>query len=298
MIQPGRLLTAMVTPFAADGSVDYDAARRLAIALLDSGSDGVLVAGTTGESPTLTHDEKLRLFSEVKSAVGERGAVVAGTGTYNTAESVELTREASNTGVDAILAVTPYYNKPPQEGMYRHFAAIAEATSLPVIMYNIKSRTGVNMEADTMVRLSQIENIAGVKEASGDFEQIGRAISETRKGFRVWSGADEDTLTVLELGGYGVIAVISHLVGRQVKSMIDDTLAGKLDSAHATHERLLPLIEALFCVSNPIPVKYALGQLGFPAGGWRLPLCEPDAASAERIMAEVRRHQIDLPVAV
>ena len=298
MIQPGRLLTAMVTPFAADGSVNYDAARRLAIALLDSGSDGVLIAGTTGESPTLTHDEKLRLFSEVKSAVGERGAVVAGTGTYNTAESVELTREASNTGVDAILAVTPYYNKPPQEGMYRHFAAIAEATSLPVIMYNIKSRTGVNMEADTMVRLSQIENIAGVKEASGDFEQIGHAIGETRKGFLVWSGNDEDTLTVLELGGYGVIAVISHLVGRQVKSMIDDTLAGKLDSAHATHERLLPLIEALFCVSNPIPVKYALGQLGFPAGGWRLPLCEPDAASAERIMAEVRRHQIDLPVAV
>jgi 4-hydroxy-tetrahydrodipicolinate synthase len=294
----GRLLTAMVTPFAADGSVDYDAARRLALALLDSGSDGLVVAGTTGEAPTLTHDEKLRLFAEVKSAVGERGAIIAGTGTYNTAESVELTREAERTGVDAVLAVTPYYNKPPQEGLYRHFRAIAEATSLPMIMYNIKSRTGVNMDADTTVRLSQIENIAGVKEASGDFEQIGRVINGSRTGFRVWSGNDEDTLTVLELGGYGVISVISHLVGRQVKSMIDDAVAGRLPEAHATHERLLPLIEALFCVSNPIPVKYALGQLGFPAGGWRLPLCEPDAASAERIMAEVRRHQIDLPVAV
>ena len=288
----------MVTPFAADGSVNYDAARRLALALLDSGSDGLVVAGTTGEAPTLTRDEKLRLFSEVKSAVGDRGAVIAGTGTYNTAESVELTREASNTGVDAVLAVTPYYNKPPQEGLYRHFRAIAEATSLPVIMYNIKSRTGVNMEAETMIRLSQIENIAGVKEASGDFEQIGRAISETRHGFRVWSGADEDTLTILELGGYGVISVISHLVGRQLHSMIDGVVAGRLEEAHATHERLLPLIEAIFCVSNPIPVKYALGQLGFPVGGWRLPLCEPDAVSADRIMAEVRRHQIDLPVAV
>ena len=294
----GRLLTAMVTPFAADGSVNYDTARRLALALLDSGSDGLVVAGTTGEAPTLTHDEKLRLFSEVKSAVGDRGAVIAGTGTYNTAESVELTREASNTGVDAVLAVTPYYNKPPQEGLYRHFRAIAEATSLPVIMYNIKSRTGVNMEADTTVRLSQIENVAGVKEASGDFEQIGRVISDARPGFRVWSGNDEDTLTILELGGYGVISVIAHLVGRQLRSMVDDAVAGRLEEAHATHERLLPLIEALFCVSNPIPVKYALGQLGFPAGGWRLPLCEPDAASAERIMAEVRRHQIDLPVAV
>ena len=298
MTEIGRLLTAMVTPFTADGSVNYDAARRLALALIDSGSDGLVVCGTTGESPTLSHDEKLRLFAEVKSAAGDRGAVIAGTGTYNTAESVELTRETERTGVDAVLAVTPYYNKPPQEGLVRHFTAIAEATSLPLIMYNIKSRTGVNMDADTTVRLSQIENVAGVKEASGDFEQIGRVITEARPGFRVWSGADEDTLPILELGGYGVIAVISHLVGRQYKSMIDDAVAGRFEEAHATHERLLPLIDALFCVSNPIPVKYALNQLGFAVGGYRLPLCEPDEASAQRIMAEVRRHQIDLPVAV
>ena len=298
MVEIGRLLTAMVTPFAPDGSLNYDAARRLAVALLDSGSDGLVVAGTTGEAPTLTHDEKLRLFAEVKSAIGDGGAVVAGTGTYNTAESVELTREAEGTGVDAVLAVTPYYNKPPQEGLYRHFAAIAEATRLPVIMYNIKSRTGVNMTAETTVRCSQIENIAGVKEASGDFEQIGAVVSGARTGFRVWSGADEDTLPILELGGYGVIAVISHLVGRQVRSMIDDAVAGRFEEAHHTHDRLLPLIDALFCVSNPIPVKYALGELGFPVGGLRLPLCEPDAESADRILAEVRRHKIDLPVAV
>lgn len=288
----------MVTPFTPDGVVDYDAARRLAVALLDSGSDGVLVAGTTGESPTLTHDEKLRLFSEVRSAIGNRGVVIAGTGTYNTAESVEFTREASNTGVDAVLAVTPYYNKPPQEGLYRHFAAIAAATSLPVIMYNIKGRTGVNMMAETMVRCSQIENIAGVKEASGDLEQIGRAISETRSGFRVWSGADEDNLTIMELGGYGAISVISHLVGRQVKSVIDDAVAGRLEEAQRTQDALMPLIEALFLTSNPIPVKYALNQLGFSVGGFRLPLCEPDESTAQQIMAAVRRHKIDLPVAV
>ena len=298
MTEIGRLITAMVTPFTPDGAVDYHAACRLAIALLDSGSDGVLVSGTTGESPTLTHNEKLRLFSDVKSAVGERGAVMAGTGTYNTAESVAFTREASNTGVDAVLAVTPYYNKPPQEGLYRHFAAVAEATSLPVIMYNIKGRTGVNMTAETIVRCSQIGNIAGVKEASNDFEQIGRAINETRPGFRVWSGADEDNLTIMELGGYGAISVIAHLVGRQVKLLIEDALAGRLEEAHRTQDALMPLIEALFLTSNPIPVKHALNQLGFSVGGFRLPLCEPDESTAQQIMAEVRRHKIDLPVAV
>jgi 4-hydroxy-tetrahydrodipicolinate synthase len=165
-------------------------------------------------------------------------------------------------------------------------------------MYNIKGRTGVNMTAETMVRLSQIDNIAGVKEASNDYEQIGRVVTETRKGFRVWSGADEDNLTVLELGGYGAISVIAHLVGRQLRSLIDDAVAGRLEDAHRTHERLLPLIEAVFLTSNPIPVKYALNQLGFAVGGFRLPLCEPDDSTAQQIMTEVRRHKIDLPVAV
>ncbi len=297
MPELGRLLTAMLTPFAADGSVDYDATKRLALALLDSGSEGLVVAGTTGEAPTLTHDEKLRLFAEVKSAVGERGAVIAGTGTNNTAESIELTREAERTGVGAVLLTAPYYNKPTQEGLYRHFTAIAASTQLPCILYNIPGRTCVNMTADTQIRLSQVDNIAGVKEASGDFEQIGRIIKES-KDYRVWSGNDEDTLPILKIGGYGVISVISHLVGRQVRSMIEDQLAGRTKEAEQTHERLAPLIEALFVVSNPIPVKYALAQLGVAVGGLRLPMCEPDEATAARIMAEVRRHTIDLPVAV
>ncbi|MDZ4278544.1 MAG: 4-hydroxy-tetrahydrodipicolinate synthase [Dehalococcoidia bacterium] len=298
MSEIGRLLTAMVTPFAPDGAVDYDAAKRLAAALLDSGSDGLLVAGTTGESPTLTHDEKLRLFAEVKSAVGERGAVIANTGTNNTAESVELTREAGGTGVDAVLAVTPYYNKPSQPGLERHFQAIAEATRLPLLLYNLPGRTGVNMTAETTVRLSTVENVAGIKEASGDLEQIARIVEGAPDGFKVWSGADEDTLPILGIGGYGVISVISHLVGRQLRAMIEDYVAGRAAQAARTHRRLLPLVDALFVVSNPMPVKYALSQLGFPAGSPRLPLVEPDEVTGERIMAEVRRHQIDLPVAV
>jgi len=294
----GRLLTAMVTPFAADGSLDYDAAKQLALALIDSGSDGLVVAGTTGEAPTLTHDEKLRLVAEVKAAVGGRGTVIAGTGTNNTAESVELTREAARTGVDGVLAVTPYYNKPPQEGLFRHFQAIAEATSLPLILYNLPGRTCINMTDETTIRLSQIENIAGIKESSGDLGQIARIVEGVRDGFRVWSGADEDTLPMLAAGCYGVISVASHLVGRQLRAMIEDHVGGKTDAAARAHRRLLPLIDVLFCVTNPIPLKYALRQLGVPVGEPRLPLCEPDEATGARIMAEVRRHQIDLPVAV
>ena len=288
----------MVTPFAPDGSLDYEAARRLALALLDSGSEGLVVAGTTGEAPTLTHEEKLRLFAEVKSAAGDRGAVIANTGTYNTAESVELTREAERTDVDGILLVTPYYNKPPQEGLRRHFEAIASATRLPCILYNLPGRTSVNMTAETTIGLSMIENIVGIKEASGDLKQIARIIEGANEGFRVWSGADEDTLPVLEAGGYGVISVISHLVGRQMRNMIEDFLAGRTDEASSCNQRLAPLIKAMFSMTNPIPMKYALRQLGFAVGEPRLPLCDPDEAAGEKIMAEVRRHRIDLPVAV
>ncbi|OGO51119.1 MAG: 4-hydroxy-tetrahydrodipicolinate synthase [Chloroflexi bacterium RBG_16_68_14] len=298
MPELGRLLTAMVTPFAPDGSVDYDAAKRLALALLDSGSDGMVVAGTTGEAPTLSHEERLRLFVEVKGAVGDRAAIIANTGTYNTAESIELTREAERTGVDGVLLVTPYYNRPTQEGLERHFKAIAAATRLPCILYNLPGRTGVNMTAETTVRLSAVENIVGIKEGSGDLGQIARIIEGSAEGFRVWSGADEDTLPILAVGGYGVIAVVSHLVGRQFRAMFDDFLAGRVEEASRTHRRLLPLMRTMVLVTNPIPVKYALGQLGFPVGGLRLPLCEPDEATGERIMAEVRRHRIDLPVAV
>ncbi len=295
----GRLLTAMVTPFDREGQLAYAQAQRLASALLDSGSDGLVVGGTTGEAPTLNHDEKLRLFAAVKEAVGGRGAVLAGTGTNNTAASIELSQEAERAGVDGLLLTAPYYNKPTQEGLYRHFEAIARATRLPCVLYNIPSRTGVNMTADTTLRLSRVPNIVGVKEASGDLAQIAGIIDDAGDEFRVWSGDDAMTLPVLALGGYGVIAVVSHLTGAQMHRMIDDYLAGRTAEAARAHRRLLPLMQVLMtAASNPSPLKYALDQIGFSVGAPRLPLVEPEEEAAERIMAEVRRHHIDLAVTV
>jgi 4-hydroxy-tetrahydrodipicolinate synthase len=289
----------MVTPFDDQGEVDYAQARRLAQALLDSGSGGVVVSGTTGEAPTLTHDEKLRLFAEVKDAVDGRGVVIAGTGTYATAESIELSKEAAQRGVDGLLLTVPYYNRPTQEGLYRHFEAIARSTSLPCIMYNIPGRTGTNMTAETTLRLSRVPNIVGVKEASGNLDQIARIVDGAPEGFRVWSGNDGDTLLILAVGGYGVICVLSHLTGLQMKQLIESYLAGRVEEAAKIHRRLLTLNNALMTLaSNPIPIKYALNQIGFRAGAPRLPLLEPDEATGEKIMAEVRRHHIDLPVPV
>ncbi|MCH8283713.1 MAG: 4-hydroxy-tetrahydrodipicolinate synthase [Chloroflexi bacterium] len=293
----GRLITAMVTPFDSDGQVDFAQAKALALALLESGSDGLVLSGTTGESPTLTSQEKLKLFSEIKSAVGDRGSVIAGVGTNDTAASIELARGAETAGVDGLLLVVPYYNKPTQEGLRRHFTAIAEATRLPCILYNVPSRTVANLAADTVVRLSQIRNIVGVKEASGDLEQIGAIIDGVdRSDFLVWSGNDSDTIAIIERGGYGVVSVVSHLVGRQIKAMIDHCVRGDSAQARAAHDHLEPLFRDLFVVSNPIPLKHALNQLGFPVGGYRLPLCEPDAASASQVMATVGRYTIDLPI--
>ncbi len=295
----GRLLTAMVTPFDSEGQIDYEQAARLARALLDSGSDGLVVGATTGEAPTLSHDEKLRLFAAVKEAVDGRGAVLAGCGTNNTAASIEISQEAERTGVDGVLLTVPYYNKPTQEGLYRHFEAIARATSLPCVLYNIPSRTGVNMTAETTLRLSRVPNIVGIKEASGDLVQIARIIEDAGQEFRVWSGDDAMTLPILAVGGYGVIAVVSHLMGVQMHQMIDDYLAGRTAEAARAHRRLLPLMQTLMtAASNPAPVKYALNQAGFPVGPPRLPLVEPEGEAAERITAEVRRQHIALAVTV
>lgn len=293
----GRLLTAMVTPFYAKGGVDYQKAGVVANAFLDSGSDGVVVAGTTGESPTLSHEEKLRLFSAVKKAIGDRGVVIAGTSNYNTAESIKFTKEAGSTGIDGVLLVVPPYNKPPQEGLYRHFVAIAAATQLPCILYNVPGRTSLNMTAETTLRLAQIPNIIGIKEASGDMKQVAEIIRGAPEGFLVWSGNDQDTLPIIKLGGYGVVSVIAHLVGGQIKVMIEAQLHGREEMAQEIHERLLPLVNACFELSNPIPVKYVLNQLGVNVGKPRLPLVEPDEEIGEKIMEEVRRHQIDLPLA-
>jgi 4-hydroxy-tetrahydrodipicolinate synthase len=297
MPEIGRLLTAMATPFDGAGRVDYTRARQLAEALVASGSDGLVVAGTTGEAPTLTHDEKLRLFGEVREAVGDRAAVVAGTCTYCTAESIELSREAAEIGVTGVLGTVPYYNKPPQEGLYAHFRAIAEAVPLPLILYNVPSRTVTNMLPATVIRLSEIDNVVGIKEASGDLEAIGQIIEGAPPDFRVWSGNDADTLPILAIGGYGVISVTSHLVGRQIREMIDGFLAGDTTRAGSIHRRLLPLTRACFVTTSPSPLKYALGHVGFPVGGLRLPLVEVDDRSAAVMDAALADLTIDLPVA-
>jgi 4-hydroxy-tetrahydrodipicolinate synthase len=296
--RPGRLLTAMVTPFDAQGEVDYQLARKLALSLLDSGSDGIVVSGTTGESPALSREEKLRLFAETKSALGNRGIVVAGTGSYNTKEGQELTKEAEKIGVDACLLVVPYYNKPTQQGLWEHFKVIAQSTTLPCILYNVPSRTVTNLDADTVIKLSHIDNIVGVKEASGNLGQIAEIIHKIREDFLVYSGNDSDTFPILALGGYGVISVTSHLVGIQIKDMIEKFLDGKVQESARIHRDLLPLVNALFIVSNPMPIKWALNYIGFPVGKPRLPLIEPDEKSADLIKATLKNYKIDLPIPV
>ena len=296
MTDIGRLLTAMATPFDPQERVDFAQAARLATALLDSGSDGVVVSGTTGESPTLTMEEKLRLFSEVKGAVGDRGAVIAGTGTYDTAESIELSKEAEMEGVDGLLLVVPYYNRPPQDGLYQHFKAIAQSVHIPCILYNVTSRTSLNMRHETTLRLSRIENIVGVKEAGSDMDQIARIIDGAGEDFQVWSGNDNETFYIMAMGGYGVVSVASHLVGNQIKHMMGLLLEGDVEGAAGEHRRLLPLFKALFVTSNPIPLKYALNKIGFDVGHPRLPLVPPDEKSAAQLDEVLARYNMDLPV--
>jgi 4-hydroxy-tetrahydrodipicolinate synthase len=293
MKELGRLLTAMVTPFKDNGEVDYAQAQRLALALLESGSDGVVVAATTGEAPTLTWEEELRLFREVKAAVGGRGTVVAYTGSNSTAEAVEATKGAEKIGVDACLSVVPYYNKPSQEGIYQHFKTIAAATSLPIIMYNIPSRVVINMTPETIIRLSKIENIVGVKEANGDMAHVAQTISGARKGFLIWSGNDNDTFPIVALGGYGVIGVTTHLCGKHYKKMVDIILSDHIAEAAAIHRDLVPLVNAMFMFPSPAPVKYALNFLGFNVGKPRLPLVEVDEKTATFIRELLKKYEID-----
>ncbi len=291
MAELGRLWTAMVTPMRADGSVNYEQAAALAERLAASGSDGIVVAGTTGESPTLTDDEKVKLFEAVVEAVGGRVTVVAGTGTYDTHHSVELTRRAERAGVDAILAVVPYYNRPPQEGLYRHFEAIARSTSLPVILYNIPSRTGQNLSAETTARLAEIPNVVGLKDSTGQLDHVSQVRRLTPPTFRIYSGDDSLTLPILAVGGHGVISVASHLVGRKIREMIEAFEAGRLELARRLHLEMFGLFKALFVTTNPIPVKRALQLAGFDAGPPRPPLVEASEAETRVIrqaMAELR----------
>ncbi len=290
----GRLLTAMVTAFDEEGRVDIKQTRKLASSLLSSGSDGVVVAGTTGESPTLDKEEKLKLFYEVKDEVRERGAVIAGIGSCSTRDSVNLAREAQKTGVDGLMAVVPYYNKPSQKGLSEHFRQIASSADLPLLIYNVPSRTSLNISAEVTIELSRIENIAGIKEASGDLVQIAHIIKETGDDFMVYSGNDQDILPVLAVGGYGVISVASHLVGRRIQQMMYEFTAGGVESASRIHRELLPLFEVLFSAPNPIPVKYALSQVDFPVGKPRLPLTEADEEVRGSIRTVLTGFNIDL----
>jgi 4-hydroxy-tetrahydrodipicolinate synthase len=289
MVEFGRVITAMATPMDRDLAVDYDKAAALAKRLLDNGSDGLVVCGTTGESPTLTDEEKVRLFRTVKETVGNRAAVIAGTGTYNTAHSIHLTHEAERVGCDGVLLVNPYYNKPSQEGLYQHFKAVADSTRLPVMLYNIQGRTSVNCEPATIARLAQVRNIVAVKEASGSLDQMSQIRKLTPPAFKLYSGDDSLTLPLLAVGGAGIVSVAAHIVGREIREMIDAFFAGNVGRATELHLRLLPLFKVLFITTNPTPLKAALALTGFDAGGLRLPLIEVTAAEREQIAAVLRQ---------
>jgi 4-hydroxy-tetrahydrodipicolinate synthase len=286
MVKLGKLITAMITPFDSELKVDYQAAWELARRLVESGSDGLVVAGTTGESPTLSQNEKIALFKTVVEAVGGKATVIAGTGSYDTAVSIELTIEAEQAGVDGIMLVAPYYNKPSQEGLYRHFRSIAEATRLPVLIYNIPGRTGVNLTPEILLRLAELNNIVAVKEASRDLAQIGRIYETAPKGFQIYSGDDALTLPVMSVGGVGVISVAGHIVGRKIQEMITLFERGDIVTAAMINAELGPLYRALFATTNPTMVKTACNLMGLRVGGLRLPLIEATPGETE-LMREV-----------
>ncbi|AVX20702.1 dihydrodipicolinate synthase [Carboxydocella sporoproducens DSM 16521] len=268
----GRLITAMITPFTENDEVNYSEAQKIAQYLVDNGSDGIVVTGTTGESPTLTKEEKIKLYAAVKEAVGNKARVIAGTGSYNTKESIALTKEAEKLGVDGVMLVVPYYNKPCQNGLKAHFRAVAESTGLPIMLYNIPGRTGINLLPETVAELAQVSNIVAIKEASGNLDQVSQLLRLVPANFRVYSGDDSLTLPMLSLGCYGVVSVAAHIVGLQMKKMIESYLAGNIETAASLHRELIPVFKGLFITTNPVPVKTAMALKGFQVGSVRLPL--------------------------
>ncbi len=284
----GHVVTAMVTPFDASGRVDYPKAASLARRLVDTGNDSLVVAGTTGESPTLSDEEKIRLFHTVKEAVGDRGKVVAGTGTYDTAHSIHLSREAQHAGADALLLVNPYYNRPSQDGLYAHFRAVAESTPLPVMLYNIPGRTGVNCTPDTIARLAEVPNIVAVKEAAGSLDQVSEIRVRTPDAFLIYSGDDSLTLPTLAVGAVGVVSVAGNIAARPIQEMIQAFFAGRVADALRMHRRLWPLFKVLFITTNPVPVKAAMRLSGFDCGRVRLPLVDATPKEEEQIQTVLR----------
>ncbi|MEA2553255.1 MAG: 4-hydroxy-tetrahydrodipicolinate synthase [Fimbriimonadaceae bacterium] len=291
----GRLLTAMLTPFASDGGVNYAEAARIAKFLVDEQkNDGLVIAGTTGESPTLEESEKLQLLETVLEAVGSKAAVLFGAGTYNTKESIHMAKEAERIGAHGIMLVNPYYNKPGQTGLFAHFSAVADVVSLPVLLYNIQPRSSINLETSTLLELAKKPNIVAVKEASGVIPQISEVCASVPSGFRVYSGDDALTLPILSLGGHGLVSVAAHVVGAEIKQMIEGFEKDPAESRRI-HHRLTPMFKALFAYPSPVPVKYAMSLLGFDTRAVRLPLVEmgdAEAASVQRIMRELGKLKV------
>lgn len=273
----GRLVTAMVTPFDQDLNIDLAQTEKLVEHLITTGTEAIVVAGTTGESPTLTTEEKILLFEKVVEYARGRVKVIAGTGTNSTKSTIELTKKAEALGVDGAMLVAPYYNKPSQDGLYQHFEAVAKETRLPLMIYNIPGRTGINIQAATMIKLSRISNIVAVKEASGDLTQMAEIIASTPDHFQLYSGDDKLTLPVLAIGGYGIVSVASHSVGLKMQDMIQSYLNGNIKEASKFHLSLAPFFEAIFVTSNPVPIKDVLNKNGLNVGSVRLPLVAPTA---------------------
>ena len=284
----GSVITAMVTPFRDDYALDLDGAQDLAAHLLDNGSDALVIAGSTGEAPTLTHQEKRDLFRATVEAARGKGKIICGTGTYDTAESIELTRDAEEAGADAVLVVTPYYNKPPQRGLIAHFTKVAESTSLPVILYNIPGRTATLIELDTILRLAEVDNIVAVKDSTGDFQLADRVITESPPDFELYSGDDWATLPLCCAGAKGIVSVAAHVVGDRIHEMVELIDTGDVPAARKIHEDLTPLFRTLFITSNPIPVKAALEIAGRPVGPPRLPLVPATPEERSRVELAMR----------
>lgn len=272
MVNFGRVSTAMVTPFDKKGHIDFAKTTQLVNYLIENGTDSLVIAGTTGESPTLSKEEKIALFAHVVKVVEKRIPVIAGTGSNNTYASAELTKKAEQLGVDAIMVVAPYYNKPNQEGLYQHFKAVAESTSLPVMIYNIPGRSVVNIQSETVIRLSQIPNIVAVKEASGDLSAMTHIIANTDEDFHLYSGDDGLTIPVLSIGGAGIVSVASHVIGNEMQEMVKAFFAGEIEKSAKLHQLLLPIMQGLFTAPSPAPVKTALQVKGLDVGSVRLPL--------------------------
>jgi len=272
----GTVLTAMITPFTTDGAVDYAITEKLAAHLVKTGTDTIVVCGTTGESPTLSWEEEFELFQVVKSAVSGKAKVMAGTGSNSTSEAIAATKKAAKIRLDGSLQVVPYYNKPPQSGLYDHFRAIAESSDLPLMLYNVPGRTSQTLQPETVARLSQIPNIVAIKEASGNLDQVSQIRRMTSPEFDIYSGDDSLTLPMLAVGAKGVVSVASHLVGTQLQQMIQAFEKGQVQKATQIHLELFSLFKVLFVTTNPIPVKAALSLQGWQVDTLRLPLCSPD----------------------